>query len=470
MGSDCATLIGMSLFLLLAGCSDYTVKSGVPELEVDASGIHFGDVVVGMASTSTVSILNVGSAPLLIDLVQLDGTSSGDFSDVQLSTLEVGKSEEVALSVRYAPDAVGMDFGRIELHTNQEDRPIVSVDLSGMGVEPEIDLNPSILWFGDVVPGTVATKTVEITARGSGTLKIEEIALDAGLEGVFAWSLPGGASLPYEMPAGVSALLSVDFSPPDSSSWMGELTLTSNDPGARKASISLLGNAGDEPKGSTAPVVSISSPDWGDYFLSTESVAVTGVVYDAEDPATALVCLAYAGSTPVGTASPASDGAFTITAVALPVGEQTLSVRCLDTEGLLGQDSVEIVVWDPEEPIIYTLSGGGTAYEWFSVDDDISVYLDGALVYSDTNHTRDTLPPILLDASVGQTVRVVVTDYNYCDTALDPIRLHFGTSRSQDGVAGFCKSACPDHACYDSSYAGPWPSVVYEESFVVSIP
>lgn len=464
------TLSGMSLVLLLAACSDYTVKSGVPELEVGAAGIDFGDVVVGMASTATVGLSNVGSAPLMIELVELDGTSSLDFDEVTVTSMEIGKGEEISLSVRYRPDAVGMDFGRIELQTNQEDNPIVSVDISGMGVEPEIDLNPGILWFGEVAPGASETKTVEITARGSGTLKIEDIALDSGLEGVFSWELPGGAGLPYEMASGVSALLSVTFSPMDGEAWTGELTLSSNDPGARKAAITLLGNSGEEPKGSSAPEVSISRPDWGDYFLTTETVDVTGVVYDAEDPATDLVCLAYAGSTPVGTATPSADGAFAITAAGLPAGDQTLSVRCLDTEGMLGQDSVDITVWDPEEPVVYTLSGGDSSFEWFSVDDDVSIYLDGALVYSDTNHTRDTLPPVLLDASLGSEIRVVVTDYNYCDTGLDPLRLHFGTSRSQDGVAGFCRSACPDHACYDAAYAGPWPSVVYEETFVVEIP
>lgn len=458
------------LLLFVLGCTDYNVKAGQPVLELDLSSLDFGHVVVGTAARATLTLRNAGNAPLYIEDALLDGTTSADFSSLELDRTEIDRGEEAALSVRYAPDAVAMDFGRVELHTNEEARPIVTLDLSGMGVEPEIDLDPDILWFADVLPGERALKSVLITARGSGSLVIDEIALSDGLEGLFDWALPTGVELPYTMPAGVSALLTVGFQPLDEGAVTGELRLSTNDPGARVARVALHGNAGEEPAGASPPTVSISEPDWGDYFLDTESVRITGVAIDAQDPASSLVCLAYAGSSPVGTGIPDAAGAFVITAPSLPVGEITLSVRCLDTSGQLGQDSVDVVVWDPEEPMAYALSGGDTPFDWISVDDDLRVYLDGALVYSDTNHTKDVLPPIALDARVGQTVRVVVTDYNYCDTELATLKLHFGTSRSQAGVDGFCRSACPDHACYDPSYAGPWPSTVYDASFVVSIP
>jgi len=33
-----------------------------------------------------------------------------------------------------------------------------------------------------------------------------------------------------------------------------------------------------------------------------------------------------------------------------------------------------------------------------------------------------------------------------------------------------CVSSCPNHACYSPDYNGPWPSTMFDQTFVIDIP
>ncbi len=451
-------------------CSDYGVQKGLPELELSTEVIDFGEIVVGQQATIGITVKNTGMGNLLIDSASLDGTTSADFSFVDLDSDVIAKGESAELRVRYRPDVVGQDYGRVAIVSNDEATPIANVDLSGFGVEPQIDLDPEILYFGQVTTSDSVALSVNVSARGTGTLKVTELQLDAGLDGAYTVALPPGVALPYDMPTGVSMDVLVTFSPPDQSEWSGELTVHSNDPGAREAAVQLVGNTKDDPTGNAAPIVSISDPDWGEYFLTTDTPLLLGVVVDEEDPPASLACLGYANAIVMGATTPDSSGIVQIPLGSLPPGEVELTLRCIDSEGSVGQDTVDIEVWDPEEPIQYVLSGGDTIYDWWSVDDDIVISVDGVDIFADTNHTQDSHPPVTFEAEIGQTIRVEVTDYNYCDTYLTPLSLHFGTETSDQIFSGFCFSACSSHDCFDPDYTGPWPGLVYDRSATISIP
>ncbi len=464
-----AGLVGGAV-LLGPACTDYGVNAGLPELSLSAELIDFGQVVLGNQSTIGIEVENTGLGDLIIDTAELDGTTSPDFTFVDLSSTTISKGQTAELKVRYVPDLVGQDYGRVALTTNDEAHAIANIDLAGFGVEPQVDLDPDILYFGQVAPGDSEALSFTLSAGGVGTLKLTDVQLDAGMDAAYTVSLPPGVVLPYEMPTGVSIDVLVTFSPPSEAEWRGELTLSTNDPGAREASVELIGNSEDDPTIDSPPVVSISDPDWGEYFLTSDEPTLTGVVVDEEDPPESLACLGYAGTILLGAASPDASGNVTIPGATLPLGEVELTLRCVDSAGQLGEDTVEVVVWDEEEPIEYIISGGDTIYDWWSVDDDVTITVDGVDVFADTNHTTDTHPPFAFQAEVGQTIEVVVTDYNYCDTYLTPLTLHFGTETSMPLFSGFCYSACTTHDCYDADYAGPWPNIIYEDSAVISIP
>ena len=129
-----------------------------------------------------------------------------------------------------------------------------------------------------------------------------------------------------------------------------------------------------------------------------------------------------------------------------------------------------MTVWELDEPAMYTLSGGASIFDHWAVDDDVAVYIDGTLVFSDTSESRSTHAPLAIEAATGQSLRIVATDHNYCEKFLDPLVLHWGTDASQELNDEVCVSSCPEDACYDPDYGGPWPNDFFDESYVISIP
>jgi hypothetical protein len=458
------------LFAPSAACTGETgVNAGEAEMVLSTQTIDFGEVPIGSQTTIGITIENDGIGELSIEDVSLDGTTSADFELVGIDLTTIGRQDQAQLQVRYAPTAVGQDYGRVVLSTNDPKALQAEIDLAAFGTEPRVDLDPETLWFGTVAVGETKTLEARVTATGTGTLKIRgvEFAGDEAL--AFSVTPPDGVTYPYALGLGYSITYQVSFTPPDDQSWSGSLVFDTNDPVTPTVALSLLGNA-EDPGGNDDPEVELTDPDWGQDFVEGESVLLAGSVYDQESALDQLICLFYAGTTPLGSAMPDADGYLSLATTALPVGDVQIILKCLDPDGGVGSDSVEVEVFDAEEPLPYTITGGDSLFDYWGVDDDVTIYVDGVAVFSDTNHTQDNHPPVEFEAAVGSVIRIVANDVNYCQASLDALTLHFGAGRSQALNDDQCVSACTDDACYDASYTGPWPGTFFDESFTIAIP
>lgn len=454
------------LLLGLLACSDFELRKLKPDVTLSASTLDFDEVVVGTRRTGTLLVTNDGGG--LLHVSSLEATGSADFTlESQLPDI-VEPGESVELSVRYAPDTIGPDEGAITLVTDDPDQPSLALGLLGEGVEPGIDVDPETLWFGEVSPGARETLTVDVNARGQGTLIVDDIGFVADEATAFSFELPEGYELPLALTPGTGFTIAVTFAPADATAWDGALYVVSNDPDDAEVHVRLLGNAdatGEEP-----PRVEITWPDWGNQLLAGEAHTLRGVIVDDADAPEDLVALWYGDGALLGTSTPDSSGAVSLTTSALPQGELTIRLAALDTDGGLGEDEVEVAVYDPEEPMPYLLTGGGSLWDYWNVDDDIVITLDGVEIFRDSNDTQDDHPPLAIEARAGQVLRVVATDVNYCDQALGALTLHWGTGESQALNEAWCRSSCPSHACYDAAFDGPWPAIFFDESFTISIP
>jgi len=445
-------------FLLAASCQPETgIVEGEPELVVDLDALDFDEVVIGAQVTLTFEIENKG-----IGLLELSWELSGhERYTVTSFPDEVDPRSTANISVRLAPEEVGEALGTLTLISNDEDNPAVEVALSGEGVEPHIDVDPETLWFGDIALGGSSTLPVDIVARGQGRLRIDALELEDEA-GVF--TVTTDMELPYKLDSGTGVALDVTFTPVDEEPVEGSLLIGTNDPDDPVVQVRLLGNTEDvgEP-----PSVEITSPDWGNYFIEGELVGLEGIAVDDGGPDDLLVAW-YADGALLGTSTP--DGSDVSLETDLPPGEITLTLRAVDGDGQSDEDTVDVTVWEIDEPTQYTLSGGASIFDHWAVDDDVAVYLDGTLVFSDTSESRSTHAPLVLDAKAGETLRVVATDHNYCEKYLDALVLHWGTDESQELNEAICVSSCPEDACYDPDYGGPWPNDFLDETWVIAIP
>ncbi len=458
------------LAVLALGCSqDYTSHELAPELELSTSIIDFGEVVVGKRAEIGISVENVGRGVLKIESCELDNTTSADFELLPLEADRVDPGESIVLAAVYTPDQVGQDFGRIRLESD-DPAGYAEIDLIGFGIEPDIDVDPETLWFGEVQAPDTKTLTLEVAAAGTGTTWISAIDFEDDL-GVFSYTLPDElAEMPYGLDAGFSFEIEVTYSPTATAEHDTNLLIHSNDPVEPTAAVRLLGNAEYNPDENNPPEVEITDPNYGNYLVLGEPTTLAGYVYDIEDSPENLSCTWYADNTILGNSTPNADGQVSFTTADIPQGEVAITLVAMDTLHEVGTDSVSVTVWDTEEPIRYTISGGSTVYHYWAVDDDVEIYVDGVAIFADNNHTQDNHPPVEFDAEVGSIIHVTAWDINECRKQLDTLFLHFGTGLFVPLNDAICAASCVSDACYDESYHGPWPNTFLDADYEITIP
>lgn len=457
------------LLLLLACTGDTTLNKGEAHFEWAPDAVDFGEVVVGGELDLPITVRNTGYGQLTFEGIDFADLSSPSLTLVEYPIDGLGHDEEGAIILRFSPTAEGQALGILELATTDLEAQAVEIAVQGIGVLPQVDVDPETLDFGQVEPGGAYTLPIQINAAGSGALSIDGFTFPGAESVAYTVTPPSSWTTPYELAAGTGVRVDVTFSPPTDDPYDGELWVLTNDPDEPYAVVRLKGNSLDDGP-NEAPVVEILDPNNGAFFLDDEVVTLRGQAVD-DGAVTALVCAWYAGEFAVAAALPDTSGAI-VSEATLPAGDIELTLRCVDAEGGIGQDTASLTVWPAEGPFEYVLTGGTSIFDYITVDDDLIVEVNGEVVYADNDGGSSELPPFSFEASVGDTIHVVLIDENYCDAYLDPLWIHFGASVHQSlNVEQFCISACDDHPCYDAAYVGPWPgNVAFEAEFVVTIP
>jgi hypothetical protein len=194
------------------------LKSGAvpttPLLSVDPLALEFGTVTLGAHADRTVTAQNAGAGTLTGNC-----SVAPPFSLPDGCSLSLAAGASRAISVRYAPDAVGAAAATLSFATTGGP---ASVSLAASAAA--FDAAPSPLVFGDVQLGGTIEKSLTLTNAGSTALSI-----GAATSAPFAVV----SSLPVTVPAGGSAGLALSFTAADSGTAERALTLDAGAGGTR---------------------------------------------------------------------------------------------------------------------------------------------------------------------------------------------------------------------------------------------
>jgi subtilisin family serine protease len=143
--------------------------TAAPHIVLSATSLDFGEVFVGAVVESTLSVSNHGAESLTVMIL---APSHPDFSvDVTNFTLNPTESRDVGVS--FAPSQVAPISATLTINSNDSDEPMVTVALTGEGVEPPvISVNPEAL-SDSLFTGEMATHTVTIDNTGGSDLLFE---------------------------------------------------------------------------------------------------------------------------------------------------------------------------------------------------------------------------------------------------------------------------------------------------------
>ena len=209
----------------------------VADIDVDPLQIDFGVQDMGTTSQDQVTVTNVGSGDLSVDLPTLTGST--DFSITANSfpvTLSPGVSRTI--HVTYGPSDMVADSAQIEITSDDPDEPLVIVELAGSPTpEPDIYAVPTTLSFGAIQIGNSSALTVNVSNVGSADLELGTLTLNGA--GDFAITVDPSLSV---LSPGDSTLLEVTYAPTNNGNDSGYVDIPSNDPDEPVVQIDLSGS------------------------------------------------------------------------------------------------------------------------------------------------------------------------------------------------------------------------------------
>jgi len=314
-------------------------KAPAPSLVVVPDSVTFGNVLLDSTMTQSLSIKNSGTASLRIATIGLTAGSSQDFALIGTAPIEIAPADSQVVQIIFTPGVVGPAFAKIEISSNDPDRPLTLISLQGTGVtapQAVVLVSPDSIAFGVVPVGTDSQKTVLVFNSGDAILQVSKISLTGSDRNQFFLS---NSVTPFGLAPGDSQSIAVRFSPQIGGSFQAALLLLTNDPQRDTVEVALTGTGASPLRFS----VTIASP--------ADSSSLCG-----DSTAVRLVATLSGGISPrvdscgVNGQIAAADRYGFLAHIALLSGPNLIAASCAASDSLgqmaMARDSITIFVAD----------------------------------------------------------------------------------------------------------------------------
>jgi subtilisin family serine protease len=140
---------------------------GTVHIEVAPDSLAFGPCFIGGRLSADVAVIAAGCEDL-----EVAGVFAGDgpFSVSPAGPFTVAPFDTVYVRVEFAADVVGELAGVLGIRSNDADRPLVEIPLSGRGLEPPVITVAPTALAESLVPGDRVTRLVTIGNEGASDL------------------------------------------------------------------------------------------------------------------------------------------------------------------------------------------------------------------------------------------------------------------------------------------------------------
>jgi len=194
-------------------------------LQTGTDLLDFGTVTIGVTSSASIMLMNIGLSQLDFNQVRLAGDPVFTFAPLPVSSLDPDSMTYVWVS--FSPNEATPFSGSLIITSNSETSPD-TIRLSGTGRAPDrsaLQIEPESLDFGTVQNGQTDTLSFTVRSTGSVSLFIQDVRLAAGspaytLTKSFTGQVAVGNTMEYE----------IAFTPTSDADYAAVCIITSNAP------------------------------------------------------------------------------------------------------------------------------------------------------------------------------------------------------------------------------------------------
>jgi hypothetical protein len=198
-----------------------------PIASISPSSLNFGTLYVGGAGLQSVTVSNIGDAPMSISNPVLFDVGNGDSKEfVALNlcpnSLAAGKSCTIYVAFLAGP-SYNTQTAILKIVDNAPNSP-QSVPLTAMVINPQAKFTPGSVSFGSIKVGTLSQTTVQLANSGSTPLTISGFSV----KGTNASDFIETNNCPATLNAGSSCSITVSFTPAKTGARTATLNITDN--------------------------------------------------------------------------------------------------------------------------------------------------------------------------------------------------------------------------------------------------
>jgi hypothetical protein len=229
-----------------------------PRLELSATQLSFGEVVLGQSRELTVSVRNTGTAAAIISSIASDNTRF--VVTTPTSQLQVQPGGSLNINVLFQPASAGAQAGVLSIASNSVVNPVLSVALSGLGIfdagfSPRIELVPTSLDWGNVNVNATRDLTLQIRNTGQAPLTVSSIS---STNPRFVVISPTAT---FQVPAGGAIGAVIRFAPTTLGPQSGTLSVANN-ASTLPLSVPVAGVGIDPNPGTGTTLFGVIRPGW----------------------------------------------------------------------------------------------------------------------------------------------------------------------------------------------------------------
>ena len=221
---------------------DVAAVGVIPDIELlPATEVGFGpyDILAGAAASRTLTVTNSGTAVLTVSDIQVTGDSQFALASGQETAFEVAVDASVSVNVEYMPTMVENNTALLEVTSDVGGGVPIEIDVTGRGVDRELNLSTTGLDFPATYRNTETPSTLDFTIENLGEATLNITTVERTGAGAAAFVL--AADVPATVAGVSSATITVEFTPTAAGEFLADLVLTSDDTDEGVANIELSG-------------------------------------------------------------------------------------------------------------------------------------------------------------------------------------------------------------------------------------
>lgn len=214
-----------------------------PDIDVQPAMLELPPTALIAPSQRSITIRNVGDAPLDVTGADLGLGASSPFS-VQLAGRSIPPGDAIEVVIEFQPRVVGPAFDLLRITSDDPDEAQVTVGLRGEGVDVppcSYRVAPAALDFGAVERGRFVRRAIEVRNVGMGDCLLTGVQQRSGAPEIVLLGGDRGARIA----PGAAEVIEVEFAPERLGTHARSLVLGLSDPRAPFVQVPITGEGTD---------------------------------------------------------------------------------------------------------------------------------------------------------------------------------------------------------------------------------